>query len=135
MISADEIHRAQLREPGNELFDGREVALVGHKIARERDHVRLKLLDFFDKLHAVLAELRAVKIRQLHDLKSVEALRKLLRLHLVAAYLKVVSAVFYQKCRSRRDQRKNNKRRQAAPASVLFALSFQFASPKCLAIV
>lgn len=105
------------------------------EIPRQSNNIRLKLLDFFDKLHAVLAELRAVKIRQLHDLKSVEALRKLLRLYLVAAYLEIVSAVFYQKCRSRRDQRKNDKRRQAAPASVFFPFSFQFASPKCLAIV
>ena len=95
MISADEIHRAQLNKSGSELFDGSEVALVGDEIPRQSNNIRLKLLDFFDKPHAVLAELRAVKIRQLHDLKSVEALRKLLRLHLVAAYLKVVSAVFY----------------------------------------
>ena len=95
MISADEIHRAQLREPACKLFDGGKVALVGDEITRERDHVRLKRADFIDKLHAVLAKLRAVKIRQLHDLKSVEALRKLLRCHLVAAYLKILSAVFY----------------------------------------
>ena len=95
MISADEIHRTQLREPACKLFDGREVALVGHEIPRQSNNIRLKLLDFFDKLHAVLAKLRAVKIRQLHDLKSVEALRKLLRCHLVAAYLKILSAVFY----------------------------------------